>query len=304
MGTFQNVTQAIPVTAKKNLPPNEGSRVVPLKAILTPTDFIQTFSETLGNLVVSQVRTLYIDNSQNAAILIVTHGVAQQSLQVPAGGGAFIPTTSNNGIYSFSVGTTSAPGGNTPVNIDLYNYDIPPAVWGPQIINNNNNSWSLLNILQANNSLFLIDNVSLIQNFAHFHVIFNNLIMAANFAMNIITSAGTVVTGYEWVLRTDMSSSNTSSVFSHVNTGIVSDYLLSAQSAAPGISGYMDFNYPQQIEQCTFTWNVAGTDSANGWFGAGGAGTNSTTQPITALAFQAGGTIPIVSGSIEIYGYN
>lgn len=132
-GAFQNVAGlALPVIALDD--PPEGYRVIPFNFILTPVDFAQSQSVPIGPQTVSQIRTIYVDNTQNIQQLNVRHGVTNQSFIVPAGGGAFIPTTSSQGNFFLSISVPDAPAQNTSVPIALHNYEIPPAVFGTEII--------------------------------------------------------------------------------------------------------------------------------------------------------------------------
>jgi hypothetical protein len=133
-GAYQAITaSAIPVTALT--PPPEGQRQALLKIILTPTNFAQSFAPVLANAGLSQVVTLFVDNSQNAAPLTVIHGALNQVVIVPAGGGAFIPTSSTTALsYFVSVSIANAPTNNVAINLTLYNYFIGASIFGNTII--------------------------------------------------------------------------------------------------------------------------------------------------------------------------
>lgn len=132
-GAFQNiVAPSLPVVAKN--PPPEGQMITPFNFVLTATQFSINQSFALGPNSMSQVRTLYVDNSENAQALTVTHGVGSQTTLVPAGGGAILPTASTQGNYYLKISTPIAPPADTAIGIGLYNYEIPPALWGTQIV--------------------------------------------------------------------------------------------------------------------------------------------------------------------------
>jgi len=136
-GPVQNITAAgVSITAKN--PPPEGQAVVPLAITLTPQNFAQSFSLQIGGQSttgISQVVSLYIDNTQNNQILMLTHGAANQTVAIPAGGGAFVPTCSTTAlIYTLSASVPSAPTNNVTVNISLYNYFLNPSIYGNTII--------------------------------------------------------------------------------------------------------------------------------------------------------------------------
>ena len=136
-GPVQNITAAgVSITAKN--PPPEGQAVVPLAITLTPQNYAQSFSLQIGGQSttgISQVVSLYIDNTQNNQILMLTHGAANQTVAIPAGGGAFVPTCSTTAlIYTLSASVPSAPTNNVTVNISLYNYFLNPSIYGNTVI--------------------------------------------------------------------------------------------------------------------------------------------------------------------------
>lgn len=132
-GAYQNYKGgALPVVARD--PPPEGQKVGTLLRVLTPTDFAQSQYYDLAQAAMSQVRTLFVDNSQNGQVLNVSHGVNGQTTIVPAGGGAIIPTTSNGSNYFYSFNVATAPTLPIDVTFAFYNYEIPPALWGTTVI--------------------------------------------------------------------------------------------------------------------------------------------------------------------------
>lgn len=130
MSNFQNVTQAIPVIARKQ--PPEGQKIIPFECVFSAGDFSASFSQNLQSMMVTQIRTIFVDNSANSSEVTLVHGVANQTVVIPAGGGAIIPTTSNNGGFTFTLAQASAPGNDVTIGVDLYNYEISPAIWGEQ----------------------------------------------------------------------------------------------------------------------------------------------------------------------------
>lgn len=123
---------ALPVVARD--PPPEGLKIVPIPQLLTPTNYSLSTSFQLNAQSMSQVRTLFIDNSSNPNQLQVIHGVGLQKTLVPAAGGALIPTTSSQGQYFFDIATLAAPSADISVGLALYNYEIPPQIWGTQVV--------------------------------------------------------------------------------------------------------------------------------------------------------------------------
>lgn len=120
-------------------PPPEGQRVAPIAALLEPN--IQTIAQSVSlnahggaGIAMSQVRTLAIDNSANPQQLSVTHGVENITTIVPAGGGAIIPTTSTQSGYTFTLSVPNPPGAEVSVGVALYNYAIPPQIWGTLVV--------------------------------------------------------------------------------------------------------------------------------------------------------------------------
>lgn len=134
-GPVQNFNNpGIPVLALVN--PPEGRRVISSVSVLTPDDFSISNQQLLNSASMSQVVTLQIDNSQNPQALTVQHGAALSTTVVPAGGGAIIPTTSSIGgqTYPYFFSAPQAPADDVDVRVTLYNYVIPPASYGSQVI--------------------------------------------------------------------------------------------------------------------------------------------------------------------------
>lgn len=129
-GPIQNITAAaLPVIA--NEPPPEGRMLAVLPVVLTPTNYSQSKAIQIGFAgSMSQVRTLYVDNTANSLQIVLIHGVGLQTTVIPANGGAIIPTGSNRGSYSLNIATQNAPAVDTSVQVTLYNYEIPPSQWG------------------------------------------------------------------------------------------------------------------------------------------------------------------------------
>lgn len=133
MATIQNTTPAYPVVAK--VPPPEGNAIIPVDIVLAPGDYAVTGNYSLGpQQGITQVMTLFVDNSTNPQDLTIVHGVASLTNVIPAGGGAFVPTSSATGYYQFSASVSNAPGGNVDVQLALYNYAVQPSTWGTQIV--------------------------------------------------------------------------------------------------------------------------------------------------------------------------
>lgn len=138
---YQNVSAAaVPIIAKN--PPPEGFQQAKLSFTLTPINFAQSAVVPLNTAAsgggLSQVLSLYIDNSQNAQALTVIHGALNETIIVPAGGGAIIPTSvlkSPSPEYTIAnVSVPLTPTNTVTVNITLYNFFVPPAIYGNTVI--------------------------------------------------------------------------------------------------------------------------------------------------------------------------
>lgn len=132
-GAFQNIF-APTYAVKARDPPPEGTMAAPFVITLTAVDFAQSISYSLGAQSMSQVRALQIDNSANGQDLTIYHGAARQRTVVPSNGGGFIPTTSGQGQYFLSTAVLVAPATDIVIGVTMFNYEIPPSLWGTQTV--------------------------------------------------------------------------------------------------------------------------------------------------------------------------
>jgi hypothetical protein len=125
MGTIQQTIGSQPIV---NLdPPPEGTMASGLTFTLTPgqpnaATNLQLSSQ--AGLMMSQVLTLVIDNSQNLYPIVVVHGAFNEKVTAPAGATLIVPTFSNKNTYpiNVSVANNITPLSNINVNIIFCNY--------------------------------------------------------------------------------------------------------------------------------------------------------------------------------------
>lgn len=132
-GTYQQAIGSQPVIARN--PPPEGTMAAGFTVTLTP-DF-PNFATALqlnsqSGLMLSQVVTLVLDNSNNGYAITVIHGAFNEVTNVPAGGALIVPTFSNSGSYPLNVAVAN---GITPVvdlvvDIIFCNYSRQPGSFG------------------------------------------------------------------------------------------------------------------------------------------------------------------------------
>jgi hypothetical protein len=133
VGTIQQSIGTQPVISR--IPPPEGTSAAGYTVTLTPD--LPNFSTALqlnsqAGLMMSQVVTMVIDNSDNNYAIQVVHGVFNEVTNVPANGGIIVPTFSNSGSFPLNVSTMN---GITPIidlqiNIIFCNYSRPSGSFG------------------------------------------------------------------------------------------------------------------------------------------------------------------------------
>jgi hypothetical protein len=133
---IQNVIGSVPVSAKGQ--PPEGQMAAQLSFLLTPTEpsiaaALQLSSQS--GLMLSQVVTLAVDNSDNSYPVNVTHGIFNESTIVPAFGSVILPTFSSKSNYPINVAAVIPAGQtgltiNVQVNIIFMNYARTPGSFG------------------------------------------------------------------------------------------------------------------------------------------------------------------------------
>ncbi len=79
------------------------------------------FKNTIGD-----VRTLYIDNSDNNATVTVLNAVTRQEMEIPAGYQAYMPVVSSTPQFQISTA------GAAIVGFDFLNVQIPPFMWNAE----------------------------------------------------------------------------------------------------------------------------------------------------------------------------
>jgi hypothetical protein len=124
----QNSFGSVPVQAVN--PPPEGTMATQLSFLLTAEEpsigqSLQLSSQS--GLMLSQVVTICIDNSDNIYAVSITHGVFNENTLVPAFSSIIIPTFSSKSNYPINVAAVLPPGAvaltsNLQVNIIFMNY--------------------------------------------------------------------------------------------------------------------------------------------------------------------------------------
>ena len=123
-GTVQaGVLNGTPIVARS--PPPEGQMAAQLPVTLTPSIFAtnglqQLSSGQMGGM--SQVVTLIVDNTQGMVPVTVIHGALNETLVVPSGTAATVPTFSGQGYWPWAISTVTAPAANNNTNMILLNY--------------------------------------------------------------------------------------------------------------------------------------------------------------------------------------
>jgi hypothetical protein len=128
----QNVIGSAPIVNVQ--PPLEGTMAASVDFVLTPTEpsITQLYQlSSQGGLMISQVVTICVDNSENAYPLLVTHGVLGEVVQVAAYSTAIIPTLSNKSGYPITVATLNniLPAVNLNVTVIFLNYPRTPGTF-------------------------------------------------------------------------------------------------------------------------------------------------------------------------------
>lgn len=112
-------------TNNQMLPPS-GPKFLPLRMDFTSGNTLAFDLSTLQDRgFISQIQTLYADNSNNGSPLVLTFGTpGAQNITVPAGFQGYYPVLfPDHTLSAFSAGAVA-------VNISLINVPIPPTHWG------------------------------------------------------------------------------------------------------------------------------------------------------------------------------
>src|SRR5258708_1971654 len=116
--TTQNVLSSVSVQNVQ--PPPEGTMAALLKFTLdanTPSISLSLQLSSQGGLLLSQVVSLSIDNSENDYPILVIHGILNEVVQVAAQATVIIPTFSNRGPYTITVSTPTGAAPSTALPI-------------------------------------------------------------------------------------------------------------------------------------------------------------------------------------------
>lgn len=126
MTAMQNVNGAVSITNVQ--PPPEGF----LAALLTfglsasqPSVSQSLQLSSQGGLLLSQVVSLSIDNSQNAYPILVTHGALNEVVQIAANATVIIPTFSGRGPYNITVATLGGVAPSSPLTVQIVFLNYP-----------------------------------------------------------------------------------------------------------------------------------------------------------------------------------
>jgi hypothetical protein len=109
-----------------SLPP-EGPKALPFKCDFTAQQAYQVSSNYLyQQKLISNIQSLYVDNSASATPLYISVDNTQQSIAIPPGAQAYLPLLiANNAVITFySTGGVVIP-------FELLNIPVPSAVWYP-----------------------------------------------------------------------------------------------------------------------------------------------------------------------------
>lgn len=130
--TYQNSIGSVPVLALD--PPPEGTQVANVTFTLQPIQpaIAVTFQfNSPGGFSLSQVVTLFIDNSQNAYPITVVHGALNETVNVAAKATVIVPTFSNKQPYAINVAVANGVSPQSPliVPIAFMNYARAPGTF-------------------------------------------------------------------------------------------------------------------------------------------------------------------------------
>lgn len=97
----------------------------------TPSISLSLQLSSQGGLLLSQVVSLSIDNSENNYPILVIHGILNEVVQVAAQATVIIPTFSNRGPYTITVSTPTgaAPSTALPIEVVCLNYPRQPGTF-------------------------------------------------------------------------------------------------------------------------------------------------------------------------------
>jgi hypothetical protein len=131
--TVQQATSSVPIVNIQ--PPPEGQMAAKQTVVLTPgiIEYDNVFQlSSQSGLLLSQVVTLIIDNSQNAYPLAVVHGALAENLQVAALSVVIVPTFSARaGGYPLQITAIeqNTPAVNLNIDVIFMNYPRPPGTF-------------------------------------------------------------------------------------------------------------------------------------------------------------------------------
>lgn len=132
VAAVQNVIGSVPVVALD--PPPEGTQVVNVTFTLKPLipNIATTFQlSSPGGFALSQVVTLFIDNSVNQWPVTVVHGALNETVTVAARATVIVPTFSTKQPYPINVAVANGvfPQSNLSVQIAFMNYARAPGTF-------------------------------------------------------------------------------------------------------------------------------------------------------------------------------
>ena len=121
-----NILVCTPVTNQTVPPSSEGMKMVPVGInFSTDSSFMLDLSSYLSSTRISQVQTIFIDNSDNGSSVTVTIPATQQRLICPANSQGYFPI-----LCTSPVKLSFQSAGNVLVWFFLLNFPVAPGVWG------------------------------------------------------------------------------------------------------------------------------------------------------------------------------
>src|SRR5208282_2652765 len=105
--TVQQVVAAFPVTF--NAVPPEGQKAISFVVTLSSTTLTYANFFNLQSLLVSQIVTAIIDNTQSDVDITVSAGITNTNTVIPAGGGVIIPVFSSGPTFNLIISANSIP---------------------------------------------------------------------------------------------------------------------------------------------------------------------------------------------------
>lgn len=124
----QQIQGLVPQKIPNRTPRKEHSTTVPYSidfGALTSPQSVDLSSNTSLKNQVGGVRSIYVDNSNNAASVDVLCNVTRQTLTWPAFSQGYLNCTATNGQFTISTS------GNAVVGIDFFNIDSDNFIWSP-----------------------------------------------------------------------------------------------------------------------------------------------------------------------------